>query len=313
MIPTLPHRRPHANRLPFAVILIAITLSVLHATAHQLAPTPSPHFEVASLRPISPNVISDPPSDLDLDASDESRYTGGLISANGYLINFIIFAYKIADTTQYPLTDAQLPPWAHTQRFHLEARPIGTPTKDQIRLMVQLLLKDRFHLSVHNETRQLPVYALVLDKPNKPGPQLKPSPSDSPCTPHAPSSDSSASQPPTYCAPFFTHDADGLWHMKILDWTMQQIAGDIATIAANMGALDPRPVLDQTGLNGRFDLTLDFVRESRIPQPNDASAPQVSGLTFSGALKKQAGLLLIKQTGPVNAIIIDHVDQPSEN
>lgn len=312
----------------FPALACASTSSEHLPTASQTSTTPPAsmlpqqttgiaQFEVASLRPIDPNAASDPPWTINLDASDYSRYTGGLVAANGFLINYIIFAYKITDTTQYPMIDAQLPKWAqsaHSVQFHLEARAEGKPTKDQIRLMMQSLLKDRFHLAVHFETRELPVYALVLDKPGKPGPQLTPTPPDSPCIAHAQPITTSDTKPYVYCAPLFIRGNDGLTHMKINGWTMQQIAGDIATTAVNMGGLTPRPVLDKTGLHGWFDIKLDFVRESRTPQPpNDASAPEVSGLIFTGALKKQAGLLLVKQRGPVDVMVVDHVDELSEN
>lgn len=271
-------------------------------------------FEAASVRPIGPDWKS-PSGVIDLDASDYSRYTGGLITANGLLINYIIFAYKIEDTSQYPLINAQLPKWAQTERFYLEARSEGTPAKDQIRLMMQALLKERFNLAMHHETRQLPVYALVLDKPGKPGLQLKPHPDDGLCTMHdQPATTLHTAVPAPWCGPIYWKNVDGLTHMRIMDWTMAQIAGDLATTAVNMGGLDPRPILDKTGLSGRFDINLEFVRESRTPQPPvGGSGVQVSGLTFAGALKKQANLSLVKEIGPVDMIVIDHVDELSEN
>ncbi|MGA8938794.1 MAG: TIGR03435 family protein [Acidobacteriaceae bacterium] len=280
----------------------------------QIVASEPPQFEVASVRLISPSQETDPAWTIDLDASDDSRYGGGLIAANGFLINYIIFAYKIADTSQYPLIDAQLPKWAQEERFHLEARSEGTPTKDQIRVMMKTMLKDRFNLAVHYETRQLPVYALVLDKRDKPGPQLKPHPDDGLCSAHVQSATGLHVAAPVYCAPLFLRDNDGLTHMRIMDRTMKQIAGDLATIAVNMGGVDPRPVVDKTGLKGRFDINLEFVRESRTPQPFDnGSGSQVSGLTFSGALRKQAGLILVKEDGPVDVLVVDHVNELSEN
>src|SRR5579872_634972 len=105
---------------------------------------------------------------------------GGLFRVtNCWLNSLIAFAFKI-----YPNQSvaSQLPNWAKTYRFDIEARAESNPTKDQMRLMAQSLLADRFKLAVHHETRQLPVYALVLDKPRKLGPQLQQHPDDSSCS-----------------------------------------------------------------------------------------------------------------------------------
>jgi uncharacterized protein (TIGR03435 family) len=271
-------------------------------------------FEVASIRPSAPN--SPHTGNVDLDASDYFRYTGGVVSANGLLVNYLIFAYKVVDASQYPLLQGQLPKWAQTAEYRVEARPAGKPTKDQIRLMMQTLLADRFKLALHMETRQLPVYALVLDKPGKTGPQLQPDPDSGVCTvvPDASKPAVHGSAFPRYCGLMFLTENDGLRHMKIASWTMEQIAGALSTTGASMGGLDPRPMLDQTGLSGKFDISLDFLRESKSPQPTAAgSEPEAPGATFTEALKNQAGLKLLKQTGPVNVLVVDHVEMPSEN
>ena len=62
---------------------------------------------------------------------------------------------------------SQLPKWAITDRFDIQGRAQGNPTKDQMRLMMQSLLADRFRLAVHYETRQVPVFALIVDQPGK--------------------------------------------------------------------------------------------------------------------------------------------------
>ena len=99
--------------------------------------------------------------------------TGGLLTTtNLTLLNFIVFAYKTTGD-QVQLLRPQLPNWATTDRFDIQAKVEGNPTKDQFRLMMQSLLADRFKLTIHYETRHLPAFALVL-KPGKTGPQLQP-------------------------------------------------------------------------------------------------------------------------------------------
>jgi uncharacterized protein (TIGR03435 family) len=77
--------------------------------------------------------------------------------------------------------------------------------------------------------------------------------------------------------------------------------------------LESRTILDRTGLTGKFDLSVEFLPTSNASHSPDASQPEEPGATFVEALKKQAGLKLIKQTGPVEVYVIDHVEMPSEN
>jgi uncharacterized protein (TIGR03435 family) len=268
-------------------------------------------FVVATIRQSGADVGS---GNVDLDASDYFRYTGGVITATGYLVNYIIFAYKIDDTSQYPLLNAQLPKWAQAERFHIEARAETNPSKDQIRLMIQSLLADRFKLAIRMEKRELPAYALVLDKDGKTGPQLKPHPEDGLCTkmPDASVPTAKTSQPAPYCGVMFTRN-NGQLRMRMMDFSMPQIAGNLASTGATMGGLDPRTVIDQTGLEGKFDLEIEFLREpsgSRASADSELGGP---GPSFVEALKNQAGLRLVKRTAPVDVFVVDHVERPSAN
>ena len=323
-------REIHRSLLPIVAALISVGMPtafgqgkapVQSATAHvaiaqtqwQVAAGGKMEFEVASVRQNSPG--SPYRGDVDLDSSDYFRYTGGLVTATGLVVNYIIFAYKIDDASQYPLLNAQLPKWAQTEQFYIEARAAGHPTKDQIRLMVQSLLADRFKLTVHTESRQLPIYALVLDKPGVTGPQLQPHPGDALCTkmPDKPTPAVHGSVPAPMCG-LIVWPNHGQMHMRMMDYTMQQIAGNLATTGARLGGLDVRPVLDQTGLSGRFDFDLEFSRVANVFQPSNAdSQPEEPGPTFVQALKNQTGLRLVKQTGGVDVYVIDHVEVPSEN
>jgi len=274
-------------------------------------------FEVASVRPIGPG--SPASANLDLDASDYFRYTGGLVTANGLLTNYILFAYKIEDASEYPRIQAQLPKWAQSARFYLEARPDGSPTKDQLRLMVRSLLADRFRLALHTETHPLPAYALTLERPGSLGPGLQPHPEDGLCTKpfdaasRLPGPSKPANSKPPMCA-LIVWPENGLTEMRIMAHTMEQIAGELTTVGVPMGGMDMLPVLDETGLTGGFDLTVDFARESRTPRTPDAeSEPGPTGPTFMEALRKQGGLKLTKHTGPVTTFVIDHVEPLLEN
>ena len=93
------------------------------------------------------------------------------LAKNIKLIQFIAFAYSL---TQIQLRSLELHvPWTTEDRFDIEARAPGNPTKADYRLMMQSLLADRFKLAVHYETRVVPLFVLVLAKPGKFGPQLR--------------------------------------------------------------------------------------------------------------------------------------------
>jgi uncharacterized protein (TIGR03435 family) len=89
--------------------------------------------------------------------------------------------------------------------------------------------------------------------------------------------------------------------------TMELIA---STLSVPGGA--ERPVLDKTGLTGTFDFWIEYA-PSDSPPPGAISQPDATGPTFLQALQEQLGLKLESQTGPVDVLVLDHVEQPSEN
>jgi uncharacterized protein (TIGR03435 family) len=304
-----------------ALLLLTVTLAAAVAFAQsppvpqwQVAAGGKMSFEVASVRQKAPGAPYS--SNVSLEGSDNlAGYSGGLVRTSALLISYIAFAYKIQDPSQAPLLQAQLPKWAQTEQFIIEARPIDNPTKDQIRLMMQTLLAERFHLTVHTETRQLPMYALTLDKPGKPGPSLQPHPEDGLCSKgldrSAPPAKSSAPWPT--CGLLIVASKPEQ-HMRIIDSTMEQIAGGIETVGVLRGGLDQIPILDRTGLTGKFDVDLDFLPAPKPGSPPDSGTEsEAPAPSFVEALKAQAGLKLVKQTGPVDVFVIDHIEQPSEN
>jgi uncharacterized protein (TIGR03435 family) len=265
-------------------------------------------FEVASIRPAAAG--ANVATNLDLDPSDYFRYTGGHVTASGSLINYLIFAYKIQDRSQADFIYKQLPSWSQ-QEYVLRATTESKPTKDQLRLMVQSLLADRFHLKLHSELREQPIYALMLD--HQPAPGLAPAPDDGLCAKplDQPKPPPHPTRLPRSCQLFILRNGD-LRQAHMDDYTLDQIAGNL--VLASLGSLDPRPVLDRTGLAGNYDFSIEFLpprRHTTAPTPD--APPEEPGATFEDALKQQAGLKLIKQTGSVPAYIIDRIEPPSEN
>jgi uncharacterized protein (TIGR03435 family) len=199
------------------------------------------------------------------------------------------------------------PGWIDSEHFDIEAKAEGNPPMDQMRPMLQSLLADRFKLVVHHETRQFPVYALVVSKAGKTGPRLVLHSDDRKCA------DISAGPPrppspgaPTPCGGMMA----GPGHMATQKVTMEVFAGIL-------GNYVDRIVVDQTGLTGVFDLDFEFTPLQTpvgIPRGPDSGAPDPSAppLIFT-AVQEQLGLKLEPQTSLVDVLVIDHVEQPSEN
>lgn len=129
-------------------------------------------FEAASLKPSAPGSEGIPSNFLY--GSDPEKIPNGLLTGrNIALFMYIAFAYKL-DRIQSIAPMPTLPSWARQARFDIDARPPGRDvTRDQVRLMMQSLLADRFRLAVHFDTKPGSAYALVLAKPGKPASQVR--------------------------------------------------------------------------------------------------------------------------------------------
>ena len=267
-------------------------------------------FDVASVKP---NKSGGPASSNNpLGPCNVYSPYGGFFQANNFpLYTYILFAYKIMGNQEQFLR-LQMPEWAMTEHFDIQARAEGNPDKDQMRLMMRSLLADRFKLRIHYETRQVPVFALVLLKPGKTGPALQPHPEDSSC-PAAPqvSRNQAAGKFPALCSGLFPLMPATPGRQRF--GARRVTIGFIANQLSAMGQLE-RPVIDRTGLGGDFDFALEWVPDASAAQPPGADLQaDPSGLTFLEALKDQLGIKLEPQKGPADVIILDHVEHPSEN
>lgn len=92
--------------------------------------------------------------------------------------------------------------------------------------------------------------------------------------------------------------------------SMQQMAGALVTAGTQAGGLERRPIVDESGLKGKYDIELTFVRVRRASTDLQTD---VAGPTFLEALKEQGGLKLVKQVAPVEVYVIDHLERPSQN
>jgi uncharacterized protein (TIGR03435 family) len=289
--------------------LLAVPVAMLAQTTNPAVPA-APKFEVVSIKR---NTSSDPPTfNFPLGPGDVYVRNGGYFSAAGLpLLSYISFAYKvIGNQAQYLLP--QLPEWAKTERYDIQARAQSDPGKDGMRLMMRALLADRFKLAVRYENREVPVFAFVLLKSGKPGPDLHPHLDQSPC----PTEQESQSTPaviggrPVFCNGIYplAPTVPGRLRFGGRNVTIGFIA-DTLSAGTQLG----RPMIDQTGLTGRFDFTLEWTQERRDPPPGAEPPPDDSGPSFEAALREQLGIKLQPQKGPVSILVIDHVERPSAN
>ena len=177
-----------------------------------------PEFEVASVRL----------SGADDRAAAASIAPGGRFTANIGLRYIIELAYDLQD---YQLSGD--PAWAKSERYAIEAKAAGPASDAQVRLMVQTLLADRFHLKIHRENRELPVYALVVGKG---GPKLEPA-KDS-----------------TLCG--------GQGCFGISRGSVTSSGGTLARLSTVLTRILDRPVFNKTELAGNYDFKLHFDQRS---------------------------------------------------
>jgi uncharacterized protein (TIGR03435 family) len=322
-----------------AALLAAVAAPVLFCQGNAVAEIPDwqqaaggrQEFEVASVRENNAGGQSYSNFALDngnaysvLNKNDVLTPSGTLFSAkNQSLMRYIIFAYKLGGTQELALRfdfyeglRMHVPDWVNQAHYDIEARASGPVSKDQMRLMMQSLLAERFKLAIHMETRQAPVFAMVLAQSGKLGPQLRLHPPGDDCATTAFPEDSEKSAHAAKSDPAVPIPCGQIAHLPPSAPGNHRFGGRdvaLATLATSLPtqtgmATLPRPVMDDTGLTGGYDFSLEWMPEDTSEVNN-----RESGGTFHEALKEQLGLKLEPRKGPVEVLVIDHVEQPSPN
>ena len=268
-------------------------------------------FEVASVK-LDPGPFRTP--NFPLDPSDAFRPVGDRFSADFAVFTYITFAYKVQSQSAdiRSAMQANLPEWVMTDRYAIEARADGVSTKDQMRLMMQSLLTERFGLKAHFETRTFPAFAMELVNPGKTGPKLRPHSEGVPCeeTPATnPPVRNDKAFPPVCDAYVAYMGVNRAMKLGSRNTTLDLMAGGLAGISR----LD-RPLVNRTGLEGRYDFTLEFAPEPNAgPGTTGDAASDPMGPTFMQALKDQLGLKLESVKADFPFLAIDHIERPSGN
>jgi uncharacterized protein (TIGR03435 family) len=238
-------------------------------------------FEAASIKPSAPAPMGSMRIGIQM-------LPGGRIAMSGVTVNILI-------QRCYGVRDFQIiggPGWLGTQQYDITAKPEGAATPDQVKLMTQALLADRFKLQFHRETKELPTYALVVGKG---GPKFH----------------ESEVVPEGSDKPKGTRISVGRGQFELLGAAM-------AALANQLGQVLGRSVIDKTEMTGNYDFKLEWTPDEsqgmarasggEAPPPSDNS-----GVSIFTAVQDQLGLKLESTKGPVEILVIDRVEKASEN
>ena len=291
---------------------IVTALSLLGTIAAASAQQERKQFDVVSVRENrTPGPSS---SNFPLDPTARYNNHGGLLTAHNIpLLQLLVFAYA---KNMYQILDLrrQLPDWARDMRFDVEARTEGSPTKDEMRAMVRSLLEDRFQLKLHTESRETTVLRLEVVHPGKLGPHLRPyaATTEAPCDAVPPYGDVAVAITPdgfpTYCGTMVWIPGTATGEMRV--GGRRLTSKDIALGVGAAADFTQRAVVDATGLDGTYDLLLDFAPDN--PDPSRATETS-NGVPLGVALRQQLGLKLEPGKAPVEVYVLDHVSKPSDN
>ena len=298
-----------------------LLVSVLSLWASGLARAQTPAWEVASVK-LNQSCggrgrgISAPPAPGRLNM--ECNTVENLV-----LMAYVVFQNGTSPTMKrIPVTGG--PAWVHSETYAINAKAEGAaPVAQMLGPMLQALLQDRFKLQVHHEAKEGPVYVMTVAKG---GSKLQPMQEGS-CAPldmnHLPNV--APNQPlPKICGNQQIRMVNGKTMnihgtgLSMTEWT----AGMLSDIVG-------RPVIDKTGLDGRYDIDLEVAPDTSMPMfqgmagrggrgdaGGDASpvptAADPEGPTIFMALEK-LGLRLESAKGPVDTLVIDHIEKPTEN
>jgi bla regulator protein blaR1 len=313
--------RAAAACLAASVLGATFMIGAGYPRAHAQTPAPGPaqaqpQFEVASIK---------------LNKSGDGRVMLGVQPGGRFTATNVPLRLLIRNA--YQLQDFQIvggPSWITSEHYDIVAKAEegqgdafqspgnGQPSRGQ--LMIRALLADRFKLAVHNEDREMPIFALVLARPDgKLGPGLTKSEIDcaalgrgrgrGPGGPPPPPPDGRAAMTgPIQCG------------IRIGPGNMAVGGSPMSQVASSLGMFAGRIVFDRTGLTGNYDFQLTWTPDQVAQRPPGAPEPQINGVPIDPngpslftAVQEQLGLKLDSQRGPVAVLVIDRVEHPTEN
>jgi uncharacterized protein (TIGR03435 family) len=310
--------RAGAARLAVTVAVVMLTVAAiapLRAVAQPQSaalvaddadPASLPSFEVASIRRNT--------------SGEEERFfqrqPGGRFNVRNMPLRALI-------TFAYDLQGFQLqggPDWITADRFDIVAKAegdpepvsLGSPGGDPLRLMLRSLLAERFNLVMHEETRELPIFELVVARRDGTlGPQLRPASVD--CNEEAAArraAERAGAPPRAGVAP----NGPGTCGLTMNPVRIAFGGMPLSALTGGLAGMVGRVVVDRTGLTGNWEFELKFAPDpARLPPGIDLPPIDDTLPSLFTALEEQLGLKLEPSRGPVEVMVIDSVEQPEEN
>jgi uncharacterized protein (TIGR03435 family) len=290
-------------RRPIVVVTLCLAAGAAAIAAQAPEPAAKVSFEAASVKPNASGERN----------TSVRRLPGGRFTATNVPVALLVrMAYQLQ-----PFQIQGAPPWFGTDRFDVVARMEGDPpppavgsTKpDPVMLALQTLLAERFTLSVHWETHDLQIYALVLARADgKLGPNIRSAAVD--CTAAAVASAAAAKEG----KPLNPNTADRVsCGMRNSNGRIMFGGYPMSFFALGLANEVGRTVTDRTGLAGKWDFELTYTRD-RVRQPDITNSPPADdpdGASLFTALQEQLGLKLESTKGPVRLLVIDRIEQPT--
>lgn len=266
------------QQIAVATLLISASGIFAQSPAPSPKPAPSPTFEVATIKPVDPDAKAG--RYITMQGNNrfvEKAYTLKLLIAAAYDLN--------------PRTISGGPSWVESDHYDIVAVTPGDlrPTRDQQMLMLRSLLADRFQLTFHREPKEFSIYELQVAKS---GSKLK-------------ASTANSAEPPSV-------GPGVVYPQRIVLPARNATMGDLASLLQR--AILDRPVVDKTGLAGRYDFDLEWAPdETQFNGDVPAAASEAPSAPLFSAIQQQLGLRLVATRGPVDALVIDKAERPSAN
>jgi uncharacterized protein (TIGR03435 family) len=276
-------------------LVTAFALTITCLVGAQSPPLPGPQaerltFEVASIRR---NTSGDPGSQIRVQPG------GQIVVTNNSLYNLIRNAYGTQRFEMVP--GPQLPAWIDSDRWDILAKlPADAPQREeQMQLRLRSLLEDRFKLDARREVREMPIYALVIARSDgQLGPQIKRSSDE--CAAAAKARAAGEAAPAL---------AGGFCGTRAGNGNVSMRGVPLSNFVRNLGGMTGRFVIDKTGLAGPFDLDLKWTPDQAI----GAGGAQTDGTSLFAAMQEQLGLRLEAQRAPVEVLVVNSAERPTED
>jgi uncharacterized protein (TIGR03435 family) len=266
--------------------LFAIWLCLLSLLSDSVqAQAVSRSFDVASVKPSAPDarrsLIAMPPG-------------GRLEIGNMSLKEMMVNAWGIQ-----PFQVSGGPGWLDSAHYDISAKGAGEAKREDVLLMLQSLLADRFQLAFRREIRQLPVYSMVVA--GKPGPKLVPS-KEGACTAFDPAN------------PFAVDSMRLCGAFELGPDGLTLVGAPLSSLTPRLSRLVGRLVIDKTGLKQNFDIHVEWRPDEFLAmQPPDGTPRDIDGPSIFTVFHKELGLDFRAERGPVEIFMIDRAEKPAGN